>query len=265
LVIDQEGRPHISYLYGLELRYAYYNGTSWQIETVTSGEGSTSLALDSAGLAHISYYNPEEDCLKYAHQEPCLHLDEVNIRGPSFLPLGISGLYSADHNPLTPTLPVTFTWDNGTVGPTAAYAWTVTGTYSFAVTATNPCNQVQGSFTVTVFCQPAEGAQISGPPVWVIGRPASYRAEAEPITTSPPISFAWDTGRSFGTAGNFSFVEIAGASSLTATYSWATTGTYTLTVTATNPCGQAQGSYSVRVLAEWPYKFYLPLVPRNDP
>ena len=43
--------------------------------------------------------------------------------------------------------------------------------------------------------------------------------------------------------------------------SWTLSGTYTLTVTATNPCGDAVGSFPVEV-PEAMYRIYLPLVMR---
>ena len=88
--IDSMNRPHISYCEGLgpldteaapiplytvdpegpsELRYAFFDGASWQSETVDSGGIKcqfTSLALDSADNPHISYYNPDNSELKYA-------------------------------------------------------------------------------------------------------------------------------------------------------------------------------------------------------
>ncbi|MGC8960736.1 MAG: hypothetical protein ACP5OO_13345 [Chloroflexia bacterium] len=70
---------------------------------------------------------------------------------------------------------------------------------------------------------------------------------AEPITSSPPVTFTWDNG----TVGTH------------AIYSWTLTGTYTLTVSATNVCGgSGTGRHAVHVLAEWPYAIYLPLLLR---
>ena len=65
------GTPHISYedFTNLSLKYARWNGSSWDIETVDS-EGAvgryTSLALDSSSYPHISYYDNANDDLKYA-------------------------------------------------------------------------------------------------------------------------------------------------------------------------------------------------------
>ena len=49
-----------------------------------------------------------------------------------------------------------------------------------------------------------------------------------------------------------------------AIYSWPAAGTYPITVTGTNVCGgEVLGRLPVRVLAEWPYSLYLPLVLRG--
>jgi hypothetical protein len=61
LVLDDNGRPHISYFDGANtaLKYAYWDGLSWQTEIVDN-DGSvgwhTSLALDSSDHPQISYY-----------------------------------------------------------------------------------------------------------------------------------------------------------------------------------------------------------------
>jgi uncharacterized repeat protein (TIGR01451 family) len=70
IALDSSGNPHISYTYvditywnGV-LKYASYNGTAWNTETVyTSGNDSpvysTSLALDSSDRPHISFYESD--------------------------------------------------------------------------------------------------------------------------------------------------------------------------------------------------------------
>ncbi len=71
LALDGAGRPHISCYdsTNYDLKYAWYDGTTWQIETVDSaglvGSGS-SLALDEAGRPHISYHDYTNYYLKYA-------------------------------------------------------------------------------------------------------------------------------------------------------------------------------------------------------
>jgi len=61
LALDNLGIPHISYQSFLDLRYASYNGTSWDITTADSGiinapANHTSLDFDSQNRPHISYW-----------------------------------------------------------------------------------------------------------------------------------------------------------------------------------------------------------------
>jgi len=88
---------------------------------------------------------------------------------------------------------------------------------------------------------------VTGPRALLAGQVGHYAGATLPITTSPPLTLTWDNG----TVG-------AGAA-----YSWTLPGTYTLTVTATNRCGEGSGSLPVRVWAEWPFRCYLPLIARE--
>ncbi len=70
LALNSSGYPHISYYREGEpkgfLKYAAWDGSNWNIETVDNGRDS-SLALDSSGYPHISYYNDVSGgSLKYA-------------------------------------------------------------------------------------------------------------------------------------------------------------------------------------------------------
>jgi PKD repeat protein len=69
----------------------------------------------------------------------CQPVEDVTVNGPGNLLTKEVGFYTAICTPTIATLPVALTWDNGTVGPTATYSWTVPGTYTLIVTATNFC------------------------------------------------------------------------------------------------------------------------------
>jgi hypothetical protein len=72
IAVDENGWPHISYYdyTNSKLKYAYWNGSTWNIENVADTlvyySGSTSLALDSQGRSHISYYDAAYGDLKHA-------------------------------------------------------------------------------------------------------------------------------------------------------------------------------------------------------
>ncbi len=250
LALDAAGRPRIAYYSWGALWLASWTGAGWQLEMVDGSVGSdssarASLALDAVGLPHVAYFDAINGDPKYAW--PCVGIDNVSIIGPASAPMGVPQSFQASYAPLTATIPMTFTWDNGTTGPTAVYTWHVTGGHTLAVTGTNRCSLVQDAVTVTVFCQPIEGVAVTGPLALLVGQTGTYQATPQPITASVPFTFTWNNA----TVGPV------------AAYSWTLTGTYAVTVTGTNDCGLASRSLTVRVLEEWPYSVCLPLILRR--
>jgi len=81
LAIDANGRPHVSYFGNKNdtdtspfgLKYAHWNGAKWvitYIEDVGRTVAETSIALDSQGDPHISYFSMPSRNLQYAHIDP---------------------------------------------------------------------------------------------------------------------------------------------------------------------------------------------------
>lgn len=99
LALDSSGFAHISYRYrdptntDGDLKYTVWDGSNWAITTVDStgdvGE-DTSLALDSRGFAHISYFAASNQDLKYANNTP--ELPPSALLGLSMVPLGLAYL-----------------------------------------------------------------------------------------------------------------------------------------------------------------------------
>jgi probable HAF family extracellular repeat protein len=93
IVIGADGKPRITYEGGNDtsnqlVKYAYWNGSAWHIETFDTVQGwaystGRSMAVDAAGNVHISYYDQFSRRLKYA----CLAVPE-----PSSLLALICGL-----------------------------------------------------------------------------------------------------------------------------------------------------------------------------
>jgi PKD repeat protein len=245
LALNGAGNPCISYFdfFGDQLEYACLVGedgdcgvtrpNQWKCEVVDDSGMSglyNSLAFDEAGQAGISYYDQPGGDLKYALRTMCLPLTGVGVQGPDQLLVDIVGMYTATYQPPTATLPITLTWDNGSVGATAPYSWTTPGRYTLTVTATNPCSVVTATQLVTV-CQPVEEVEIQGPAFREIGQFGVYTATYLPLAATPPVTLTWGDG----TAGP------------TAVYSWTTPGLYNLTVTATNPCAEVRATFTVAV------------------
>ncbi len=75
LVIDNDNNPHIAYydFTAKSLKYAYWNGSSWSIETIaliasSIGLGGPSIAIDSNSLPHIIYIDFSDWSIKYAYR-----------------------------------------------------------------------------------------------------------------------------------------------------------------------------------------------------
>ncbi len=127
----------------LPLTFAWNNGAvsstaaySWStIGSYTVTVTATSLCGQAHGMFTVTVF--------------CQPLAGVPVSGPSALLAGQEGAYEAAPQPLTASLPLTFTWDNGASGPTAVYSWTLPGTQTLTVSATNACGGVRGGVFVT--------------------------------------------------------------------------------------------------------------------
>jgi hypothetical protein len=65
LALDSSDNPHISYTSSDSLKYASWDGSAWQIETVDTGVSYSELELDSADMPCIAYLL-SDNSLKYA-------------------------------------------------------------------------------------------------------------------------------------------------------------------------------------------------------
>jgi hypothetical protein len=115
-----------------------------------------SLALDSRGNLHLSYYDERHGHLKYAFSGPLLLWD-----GPTEGQPNHSYTFTATISPGTGTLPVNYTWqttdhdDIVHTGQTAdhdsiAVSWGVVGSKAISVTAYNANRAVKGSMEMLI-------------------------------------------------------------------------------------------------------------------
>lgn len=106
--------PHISYYShsGGVLRYAFWTGSQWEIETVDSlgisaASGTTSLALNSSDWPHITYYAGTSEGFRYAYY------GELGIEEGEFEECSIQHL-SISPNPSPGFTNIAFTLTSGT-------------------------------------------------------------------------------------------------------------------------------------------------------
>ncbi len=186
----------------------------------------------------------------------CTPVQSVSIAGPSSALSGTEVILNATYTPADAT-GVYVEWDNGTTGPSATYIWPA-GVHTVVVTATGVCGSpVNATHMITVEallpnCSvPLTGVIINGPVTGVTGISSIFTATVAPITATTPITYTW-----MPTPTN-------GQYHTTAQYQWEAPGAYTIMLTAENCGGPVAAPPREVIIAESPYRIYLPLTLRN--
>jgi PKD repeat protein len=181
LRLDSSGDPRISYYdktivsfdfgistYHYTLKYAAWNGTSWESQDIDSWTADwnsyTSLALDSDGNPRIGYYDPVGVTLKFAKMAPVPHISAAPESGPAPLTVQFTG--TADNTISAPG----WIWGFGDGGQS---------------TEQNPsCTyHSPGTYPVCLVVSDAMGMGITSPPVYitVTGTAPAAAIEVDPV------------------------------------------------------------------------------------
>ena len=138
---------------------------------------------------------------------------------------------------------VTYTWDFGNgqsgSGRTPSHTYAMTGTYTATVTAINPLGVVTATTAAIVSDAPTEalaGLSASNDGPTALGEPTSFAAT---LTSGTFVTYAWDFGDGQSGSGR------------TPSHTYAITGTYIITVTATNSLGSTDAT-TVAVVTDDP-------------
>lgn len=99
-------------------------------------------------------------------------------------------------------------------------------------------------------CEPISDVSITGPTVGYTGTLYAFTAAVIPSNATPPITYTWSPAPDVG-------------SSAVVSYTWATTGTKAITVTAENCGGSDTDPHTITIKAKGQYNIYLPLVLRD--
>jgi len=233
---------HISYydLNDSALKYAAHDASGWHIEAIAPHAGwYTSLALDGNGNPHISYYDQATYDLRVVFA--CAPVEGVSAVGPVDLLVGETGVYTATSSPVTATLPITVTWDNGTAGATAVYSWTVPGQHTLTVTAENCGGTVSAAQAITVSelpptCpRPLSGVSISGFGAGYTDIHYAFAAVTQPLDATLPITYTWSP------------VPDSGRGTSAPEYQWTAPGVYSITLEAENCGGVVSATHTITI------------------
>jgi hypothetical protein len=99
-------------------------------------------------------------------------------------------------------------------------------------------------------CQAVSGVSITGPTIGYTNTLYSFTAQVTPVAASTPITYTWSPAPAAGSGALVGFT-------------WATTGTKTITVTAENCGGSAEDSHAITISPAGEHHVYLPLVVRE--
>ncbi|KPL16754.1 MAG: hypothetical protein AMJ93_15460 [Anaerolineae bacterium SM23_84] len=101
-------------------------------------------------------------------------------------------------------------------------------------------------------CVAIHGVEISGPTSGYTHTLYVFTADVTPTSASAPITYTWSPAPNAG-------------SDAVVSYSWATTGTQTITVTAENCGGSATDTQTIPIRTRGTYAVYLPLILKAFP
>jgi hypothetical protein len=193
----------------------------------------------------------------------------VAIAGPTAGVINTPYTFEATVSPTTATLPITYAWQatgqaplthTGGLSDTVIFTWRTPGMQAITATTTNAEGVVSDTHLVTINAPPTS-VTIAGPVTGMVNIPYTCTATTGPITATLPITYVWQaTGQSPRT-------HVGGLSD-TITFTWSTSATQTIAVTAMNGGGTVADTHVVTINDVLPTtgtcSIYLPLVIRSD-
>ena len=233
LALDAAGSPHISYYGGGELRYARLEGTTWVTETVVGAWADvgwgTSLALDAAGRPRIGYGSAAQGSLQYAwYDGTAWHLEAADRTGGQWPSLALDP-QDRPHISYVGSDELRYAWRNGTTWQveTADDGGSLGYDTSLALDST-------GTPLISYLAHDA------------------LRCARRQTSPTLPITYTWSFGDGLTWSAPATLTQAI-------THTYTLPGAYTVTLTATNACGEAAARHSVVVVPEQ-WRVYLPVV-----
>ena len=220
-----------------------------QIPTGVNGCGTT-LITDQRGIPRPQ--GATCDIGSFEKEFEPVPLTGVTIEGPTTGDAAVSYTFTATVMPISATLPISYVWQaegqvlvthTGGISDSASFAWGDPGVYDLQVAATNLSGTVTNTHTITISEVPITGLLATNDSPTSLGSPTMFTAT---ISAGTNVSYTWNFGdNSFGIGENV-------------THTYALTGAYTATVTASNSASSATATTIVTIV-EPQFMIYLPV------
>ncbi len=173
---------------------------------------------------------------------------DVAIIGPRTGQTDTPYSFKAVITPANATPPINYTWtptpSGGAGGYAVTYTWATSGTKLITVVVQNAGGIATATHRITIEapaqCTALAGVTVSGPTSGYTDTAYTFNATTTPTDASTPITYAWTPE------------PAGGQGTASATYSWATTGTKTITITASNCGGTVTATHIITVEAPQP-------------
>ncbi|HOT91484.1 MAG TPA: hypothetical protein PLJ78_13020 [Anaerolineae bacterium] len=183
-------------------------------------------------------------------------LTGVSLSGPASGQTGQDLTFTVSPQPTDASTPITYTWStdglvSGQGTTQATYRWAGAGSKTVQVTARNCGGQDYSdsrTVSITAACAvPLVGVSITGQTDGYVNVTYQFTALPDPSNATAPVSYVWSSDG-----------LQSGQGTAQASYTWAITGSHTISVTATN-CGGSFSDDHTIMLAEQPANCTTPL------
>jgi hypothetical protein len=193
--------------------------------------------------------NPLGTVIKTVFVNISVPLKGAELTGPAEGVVGQGYTFAGEADPLTATLPITYTWSATDIAAKASsghqatdshvFTWTTPGlkVVTLAAKNLNGIGNVSVTREVTINA-PVEGVTINWPAQVAVGKPYVFTAQSSPLTATVPVTYTW-TATENGTE------TAAGDLSQNKTFTWQTPGPKTVVVTTDNRWGTATHTFTV--------------------
>jgi hypothetical protein len=175
----------------------------------------------------------------------------VEIAGRTTGVVQVDYTFTAAVGPINATPPFTYTWQatgqpplkhtGGGLSDAVTFNWDTPGAKTITVTVSNDVGTATNTSEVTLDYSPPTHVEIAGPTKAAVDTAYTFSAAVGPITATRPITYAWRA------TGQPPVVHTGGGLNDSVDFTWTTTGTKTITATATNAGGSFTQTHQVIV------------------